>query len=274
MPIGPGSGAGGGQARVEDGERLVDLVGGRDERRDDPDDVHVRARGQDEEVPREDLGLDPLGQVRVGRAAVALSRLDELEREHQPEAAHVADRGVLGGQRSEAGEELGATLAGVGDEALVLDDVERRVRRRAGDDVAAVRAAVAARRQAAMSSRRARMPDSGRPEAMPLAMTRMSGSTSQCCTANISPVRPKPGLDLVGDRAGSRAGAVISRSRGRNVGRRDEVAALAEDRLDDDRRDPLRVDQLVEREVELGLPVAGAGGRIVRAARLPGSSTG
>ena len=92
---------------------------------------------------------------------------------------------------------------------------------------------------------------------MPLAMTRMSGSTSQCWTANISPVRPNP---VWTSSAMSRMPCwrVISRSRGRKPGRRDDVAALAEDRLDDDRRDLLRVDELVERQVELRLPVAGA----------------
>ena len=38
----------------------------------------------------------------------------------------------------------------------------------------------------------ARIPERGRPDAMPLATTTMSGSTCQCCIANISPVRPKP----------------------------------------------------------------------------------
>ena len=46
------------------------------------------------------------------------------------------------------------------------------------------------------------------------------------------------------------------------AGRRHDVAALAEDRLDDDRRDLVRVDELVEGQVELGLPVARAGGRV------------
>ncbi len=79
-------------------ERHVDLVGGRDERRDDPDDVDVRAGGQDDQVALERLGLDPLGQVRVGRPAVAVARLDELDGDHQPEAADVADRRVAARQ--------------------------------------------------------------------------------------------------------------------------------------------------------------------------------
>ena len=88
-------------------------------------------------------------------------------------------------------------------------------------------------------------------------MTRMSGSTSQCRTANISPVRPKPVWTSSAMRR-MPCWRVISRSRGRNARRRDDVAALAEDRLDDDRRDLVRVDELVERQVELLLPVAGA----------------
>ena len=187
------------------------------------------------------------------------SGLDQLDRDHQAEAAHVADGRVAGLQRAQPGEELLAALARVGDEALVLDDVEGGVGRGTGHDVAAVRAAVGARVASGSSARcRARIPDSGSPDAMPLAMTRMSGSTSQCRTANISPVRPKP---VWTSSAISRMPCcrVISRSRGRNPGRRHDVAALAEDRFDDDRRHPVRVDELVEGQVELGLPVAGAG---------------
>ena len=36
------------------------------------------------------------------------------------------------------------------------------------------------------------MPDSGRPEASPLAMVMMSGATPKCWMANHFPVRPKP----------------------------------------------------------------------------------
>ena len=97
-------------------------------------------------LPGEGLRLDALRHVRIRHPAVAFAGLDELQGEHQPEASDVADRAVLRGERAQAGQELGAALAGVGDEALVLDHVERRVRRRAGDDVAAVRPAVGAGR--------------------------------------------------------------------------------------------------------------------------------
>ena len=52
------SGAGGVQRLGDDRERLVDLVGRRHERRDDPDHVDVRARGQDEQVRVEARRLD------------------------------------------------------------------------------------------------------------------------------------------------------------------------------------------------------------------------
>ena len=126
------------------------------------------------------------------------------------------------------------------------------------DDVAAVRAAVGARRPVGHElARGARMPESGSPDAMPLAMTMMSGSTSQCWTANSSPGPPEAGLDLVGDEQDAVLAGDLAQPR-QEARRRHDVAALAEDRLDDDRRDLLRVDELVERQVELGLPVAGA----------------
>ena len=65
------------------------------------------------------------------------------------------------------------------------------------------------------------------------------------------------GLDLVGDQEDAVLAGDLAEP-GQERRRRDEVAALAEDRLDDDRRDVLGVDVLVERQVELGLPVAGA----------------
>jgi hypothetical protein len=138
----------------------ADLGGRRHERRDDPDDVDVQCRpsgpdhaacGVSERLQRR--GLDSLRQVRVGDAAVALARPDELERDHESEAADVADRRMPACQLAQAGEELRAALARVRDEALVLDDVEGRVRRGARDDVAAVRAAVGARLPAGPSAR-------------------------------------------------------------------------------------------------------------------------
>ena len=78
---------------------------------------------------------------------------------------------------------------------------------------------------------------------------------------------PEPGLDLVGDEQDAVLAGDLAQPR-QEPRRRHDVAALAEDRLDDDRRDLVRVDELVERQVELGLPVAGARvGRVGAAGR-------
>ena len=79
---------------------------------------------------------------------------------------------------------------------------------------------------------------------------------------------PEAGLDLVGDEQDPVLAGDLAEPR-QEPRRRHDVAALAEDRLDDDRRDAVRVDELVERQVELGLPVARAGVRGVRAAGRP-----
>ena len=83
-----------------------------------------------------------------------------------------------------------------------------------------------------MTSARAIIAPIGIPEAIPLAVRRMSGSTPKCSIAHILPVRPAPDWT---SSAMSRipCRSQISRSRGqeRRVG--DDVAALALDRLDD-----------------------------------------
>ena len=83
---------------------------------------------------------------------------------------------------------------------------------------------------------------------MPLAVSRMSGSTPQCSTAHILPVRPGARLDLVGDEqdavlVADRAEALEEAVLG------DDVAALALDRLDDDRRDLVGRGELVEQDL-------------------------
>ena len=66
----------------------------------------------------------------------------------------------------------------------------------------------------------------------------MSGSTFQCSTARNRPVRPMPGLDLVGDE--DRAVALAQRGCARQEFVGGHVDALALDRLDDERRDLAR----------------------------------
>ena len=95
----------------------------------------------------------------------------------------------------------------------------------------------------------------------------MSGSTSQWLDREHLAGPPEAGLDLVGDEQDPVLAGDLAEAR-QEARRRDDVAALAEDRLDDDRRHPVRVDELVEGQVELRLPVAGAGvGRVGAAGR-------
>ena len=87
-----------------------------------------------------------------------------------------------------------------------------------------------------MSSARARIPDSGRPGRDALGHDEDVRLDVPVLDREQLAGPPEPGLDLVGDQqdpvlAGDLAEA---RQEGR---RRDDVAALAEDRLDDDRRD-------------------------------------
>ena len=98
------------------------------------------------------------------------------------------------------------------------------------------------------SSARATIAPSGIPDAMPLAASRMSGSTPQCSTAHILPVRPAPGLDLVGDEQDPVRVADPPQALEEAVLGHD-VAALALDRLDDDRRDLVGRRELVEEDL-------------------------
>ena len=102
--------------------------------------------------------------------------------------------------------------------------------------------------QVSSSSARAIIAPSGMPDAMPLAVSRMSGSTPQCSTAHILPVRPAPDWIssamsrmpcCVADLAQALQEAVLG----------DDVAALALDRLDDDRGDLVGRRELVEQDL-------------------------
>ena len=138
-----GSGTGGADALLEDRQGAVDLVGRGDERRDDPCHVGVRAGGEDDELAVERLGDDPSREVGVRRPAVGRAWRDELHRDHAAEPADVADRRVVRLELPQPAGKLRTAGAGVGDEVLVPDDLEGREGGRAGDDVAAVRPAMA-----------------------------------------------------------------------------------------------------------------------------------
>ena len=74
------------------------------------------------------------------------------------------------------------------------------------------------------------------PDAIPLAASTMSGTTPVCSAANILPVRPMPALHLVEHQQD--AVAIGDRAQpAQELRRRHDVAAFAQHRLDDDRRD-------------------------------------
>ena len=100
--------------------------------------------------------------------------------------------------------------------------------------------------RAARPGRRA--PRGACPLAMPLAVSRMSGSTPQCSIAHILPVRPAP--DWISS-ATSRMPCLsqIPRRPWQEAVLGDDVAALALDRLDEDRRDLAGRDELVEQDL-------------------------
>ena len=269
-PVGYAPAAASASSRIDEG--LVDLGGRRHQRRDDPDDVHVRARRQDDELACQRLGLDPLGQVGIGRPAVACVRLDELDRDHQAKAARVADRAVLPGEPVEAGKELVATLPGVGDQPFLLDDIKGGVRGGARDDVAAVRPAVGAGLPGGHQLGPCQDPGEWQARRDALGHDQDVGLDVPVPDREHLAGPPEPGLDLVGDEQDAVLAGDLAEP-WQEPRRRHDVAALAEDRLEDDRGDVLRVDELVERQVELGLPVARARVRGVRRHRAPGSST-
>ena len=114
----------------------------------------------------------------------------QLDADHQPLAAHVADQRVLVLQRAQPLHQVRADLRRVGHQRI-LEQLDRRQRRGARHRVAAERARVRARRPRHHSARAVVTP-SGRPDATPLATAITSGSTPKCSMANILPVRPIP----------------------------------------------------------------------------------
>ena len=108
--------------------------------------------------------------------------------------------------------------------------------------------------QRASVARGARTPDSGSPDAMPLAITMMSGVTPQCSHRPEAAGAAEAGLDLVRDEQDAVLVGQLPQAR-QEPGRRHDVAALADDRLDDEGGDPPGVDQLGEQGRHGGLPV-------------------
>ena len=113
--------------------------------------------------------------------------------------------------------------------ASIVDGGQRRARHR----VAAVGAPSPLTCGASMISARPVTAESGSPSAMPLAVQIRSGSMPSCSQANIAGAR-EAGLHLVGDEHHVVLAAPVQQCRQEAVGRDDE-AALALDRFDDDR---------------------------------------
>ena len=216
----------------EDPDRGRGLGLGHDQRRRHP---HAVVAGlEDQQAPPEGLHLDRLG----GLAGV------ELDADHQALAADVVDEAREAvDERPQAGQGLVAAAP-----AFAMRPPSRRA-------IVSIIAASATGLPPYVepwvpgpqfiTSARAIIAPIGMPEAMPLAVRRMSGSTPQCSIAHIFPVRPGARLDLVGDEQDPVPVAELAQAR-QEAGLGDDVAALALDRLDDDRGELVGGHQLLK----------------------------
>src|SRR5690606_33822719 len=118
-----------GDGLADDRERLVELCVRDGEGREEAQAVRVQAGADHDHAARERL----LGDLEheLGPRGLGLV-LDELDREHGPEPAHVADRGVPRGQVLEPRPEGVADLARPREEPLGSDLLERGQRGGAG----------------------------------------------------------------------------------------------------------------------------------------------
>ncbi len=144
-----------------------------DQRRDEADHLTPRAAGQQQQPAPGRLLLDGGGRGAVGFAV----GVAELVADHQAEAAHVGDLLVLVRDGLQRLLQLGAALGGVLDQLLVAGSrrgwrgrPRRRPRwRRRCRPASRARPSPSAPTEAAM-------PDSGKPDASPFAVTRMSAA--------------------------------------------------------------------------------------------------
>jgi len=93
---------------------------------------------------------------------------------------------------SQSGHELRPAFVRVGQHLLITDRAYGGDARSAGNRIAANVPPCDPTSHFFMSSSRLKTPDSGSPEAIPLATVMMSGTTPKCSKANHVPVRPKP----------------------------------------------------------------------------------
>ena len=170
------------------------------------------------------LARTPMSSSRSHTVARRRGLGGELDADPQALAADLAD-GVRRSLGAEPFDQRGAQLVG---SPLVLagaqqpQDLEAD---RAGERVAAERRAVLAGPEHARA-RRASTPRP-RPATMPppsaLPRTYTSGCTPSCSHANVRPVRPEPGLDLVGDQQHAALGAELTGAPQVALGRHDDA---------------------------------------------------
>src|SRR6476469_6987870 len=133
---------GGGERLLEDVETLAEQLVARGERRQEAEDVAVRAARQGDETVGVAGLVDGAGQGGIGGQVAGT--VDELDGEHGAATADVANLRVLLREGLEARAEEGLDLLGAAAEVLLLHRLDGPERGGAGDGVATVGAAEAA----------------------------------------------------------------------------------------------------------------------------------
>ena len=208
--------------------------------------------------PRSNAALR-IGIHELFRRGAGLAVLHEVDREHEPEAACVADDPVLRLQLLETSEEVRPHLRGVRGEPF-LKKIESGERGSAGDGVSAIGASMAARAPlkelVAGDDRR-----EGHPRGDALREDDDVGVEIEMLGGEELPGAPHPRLDLVGDEEDPVLVGEGSKLREEFL-LGDEVAALPLDRLHDDGRDLFRRGDALEKrllQVVEAFDVAGLG---------------
>ncbi len=180
-----------------------------------------------QQAPVEARLLEALGQRRVRHPAVALAGADELQGDHEPQAPDIADGGPPSTARAQAVEQLGAARPRVRHQAFLLDDVQRGEGGRAGNDVAAVRAAVRARWEPVHQVRAGQDPRQGQAGRDALGHDQDVRLDVPVTDREQLAGPPEACLDLVGDQQDPVLPRDLAQA-GQEPGRRHDVAALAE----------------------------------------------
>ncbi len=247
-----------GEGLFEDDQTLVHLFLGDAERRGEAHDA-LAATQQDQaalESQVDDAGAEFLG------GGLALAVLDELDADHQSDAAHVADGGMARHDLVQGVDHIGAHGGGVF-KVLVLDQIDGSEGSGAGERVAAEGVAVGAARPVHDGI-------AGDAGAHGHAGSNSLGGGEDIGFHVKMLDRPPlagaahPALDLVGDEQDIVLIAKFAQG-GEEAGGRDDIAALALDGLDQDAGDLVGWDDMTE---DLVLDVADDGLTVILP-RLP-----